>query len=350
MIYKNHRDNANIASIPESRREVRPYLSQMQGIRNMAHRLDSAGGFNQQKRMIADKLGSLKKALKYSYQAAWVERVTPSNDFLEEHPVKALINPNKLKPDYDDKIISVEFEHEYQCGDVFEWKNTDTYWLIYLQDLTELAYFRAEIRKCSYQIEWKDEDTGEICSTYAAVRGPVETKINYIQKHSISVDEPNYSLNLMLPKTEESLKKFKRYSKFYLKDDTSICWRIEAVDSISMPGIIEINAVEYYANKDTDDIENGIVDGLIAEPINPNPTEVETTIEGETFIKPKITYVYKFNGSLQTDWVFDASLPIKYEIDEDNHEISIKWLSSYSGQFDLSYGDYTKTIVVESLF
>ena len=350
MIYKNRRDQMNMGSLPEHPAEFRPYMSQMQGIRNMAHRLDAAGGFNQQKRMIADKLGSLRKALKYSYQAAWVKRVAPSNDFLEIHPVRALINPNKLKQDYDDKIISVEFDHDFKAGDVFEWRNTDTFWLIYLQDLTELAYFRGEIRKCSYQIEWKDEDTGEICSTYAAIRGPVETKIDYIQKHQISVDEPNYSLNILLPKTEEGLKKFKRYSKFYLKEDTSICWRIEAVDTISMPGIIEINAVEYYANKDTDDIDNGIVDGLVIEPINPNTEEVEGTIEGETFIKPKITYTYKFNGTLQTNWIIDTSLPIKYEVNMEENEISLKWLSSYSGQFDLSYGDYTKTIVVESLF
>jgi hypothetical protein len=27
-----------------------------------------------------------------------------------------------------------------------------------LQDLTELAYFRGDIRKCSYEIKWEDED------------------------------------------------------------------------------------------------------------------------------------------------------------------------------------------------
>jgi hypothetical protein len=97
-------------------------------------------------------------------------------------PVRALINPNKLKQDYDDKIISIGFEHKFQCGDVFEWCNTKSYWIIYLQDLTELAYFKGDIRRCRYEIEWKDE-TGKRCRTYAAIRGPVETKIDYIQKH-----------------------------------------------------------------------------------------------------------------------------------------------------------------------
>jgi hypothetical protein len=82
------------------------------------------------------------------------------------------------------------------------------------------------------------------------------------------MDNPNYSLHILMPKNEDTLKYFKRYSKFYLQNiDTTepVCWRVEAVDSISMPGILEINAIEYYSNDWADDVENGIVDGLIAE-------------------------------------------------------------------------------------
>jgi hypothetical protein len=50
-----------------------------------------------------------------------------------------------------------------------------------------------------------------------AVRGPVETKINFIQKNGISLDVPNHTLNILMPKNEHTLKYFKRYSKFYLK-------------------------------------------------------------------------------------------------------------------------------------
>jgi hypothetical protein len=50
----------------------------------------------------------------------------------EAPPVRALINPDKLKDDYDEKIVSVGFEHGFQVGDVFEWCNTKSYWLIYL--------------------------------------------------------------------------------------------------------------------------------------------------------------------------------------------------------------------------
>jgi hypothetical protein len=51
---------------------------------------------------------------------------------IEHPPVKGLINPNKLKQDYDDKILSIGFEHDFHVGDIFKWCNTNTYWIIYL--------------------------------------------------------------------------------------------------------------------------------------------------------------------------------------------------------------------------
>ena len=341
----------------------------VQGANEMAQRLKSNGGFSQQNRMIQDKRRSLHKAMLYSYQGALVKKqlydFEPLMDGVKEAPpVRALINPNKLKQDYDDKIISIDFEHDFRTGDVFEWCNTGTYWLIYLQDLTELAYFRGDIRKCSYEIEWDDENGRQ--RTFLALRGPVETKIDYIQKHGISVDNPNYSLNILMPKNTATLKRFKRYSKFYLQNlvegEDNICWRVEAVDSYSTPGILEITAVEYYANEHEDDLETGKVGALITKPIDPNVgTSSEYVILGETFIKPKKEYVYYIEGALYGQWYFsDKKLPIikeEFEDEQGRTAIKIKWNSTYSGQFDLWYGDesgplfdYKKTIVVESLF
>ena len=296
--------------------------------------------------MIADKKRSLHRALYYSYQGANVRKHTLNN---EADVIRALINPNKLKQDYDDKIISIFYDHEYSPGDIFEWVGTDTYWLIYLQDLTEIAYFRGDIRKCSHEISWTDEDG--IHKTYAAIRGPVETKINFIQKHGISVDTPNHSLNILLPKTESALKYFKRYAKFYVNDDKehNICWRVEGIDWLSMPGIIEINAVEYYRNETEDDIEEGIVGGLITEPINPNSQNIENIIVGETFIKPKKLYEFTYNGNAKGEWSIKDKVSV--ELIPDGKKVKLRWLDTYSGQFDLYYaGIFKKTIVVQSLF
>lgn len=312
----------------------------------MKRRLEVAGGTTQQERMIFDKRRSLDRALIYSYQGANIRILGKSDDI----HIRGLINPDKLKQDYDDKILSIPFETGIEAGDIFEWVGTHTYWLVYLQDLDELAYFRSEIRRCRYEIEFKDEND-QIHSTWAAIRGPVETKIDYIQKHQISIDRPNYSLHILMPSTDDNISYFKRYNRFYIKD-SDICWRVEASDYISTPGVLEINAVEYYANKDTD--SEGIAGNLIInKPENPNTSLIDTiVISGPTFIKPKTEYTFTATCQDIYEWSVDTRYPVRMVVDStDPHKVSIQWLRALSGQFDLHYGHkYTKTIVVESLF
>lgn len=332
--------------------------SNIEDLNRLGTRLTYEGGFPQQNRMIKDKKNSMLKALKYSYQGAWVRK----HHSLEEEvmdgerglpPTRALINSNKLKYDYDEKIISVPFEEDFAVGDVFEWVNTNSYWLIYLQDLTELAYFRGEIRRCSYEIKWEDE--GKKYSTYAAIRGPVETKIVSEIVHRTVQDVPNNSLSILLPKNKDTLKMFQRYSKFYLSNADEyakkICWRVEVIDSITSPGIIKVTAVEYYANKDEDDIEEGIVGAKIEPLANPNDKKVEDKIVGDTFIKPKWEYEYTYTGKLKPQWKVDSKYPVELIVDKNNNKrVTVKWTVGYSGQFELSCGNITKTIIVESLF
>lgn len=339
------------------------HRSQLDGVHNMNLRLQQSGGFAQQDRMIRDKRRALNKSLKYSYQAALVKKYIPDDAEVmdgerESPPVRALINPNKLKLDYDDKIISIGFEHGFKSGDVFEWCNTHTYWLIKTQELTELAYFRADIRRCTQRIKFLDENKIEH-TVFAAVRGPVETRIDFIQKHGIYVDVPNHSLNILMPKNSHTLNYFQRYGKFYLIDadspDNKTCWRIEATDSISTPGVLEVTAVEYFANEQEDNIEKGLVGALISEPIDPTPVSKEDIIFiiGDTFIKPKMEYIYTLGRKYNLPWKVEKGIPVKLEPFEDENNftcVKVKWLSTYSGQFDLTIGDYQKTIVVESLF
>ena len=307
----------------------------------MQARLRARGGVTQQDRMIKDKRETLDRVVWYSYQGADVRKLD------SETVERALINPNTVKQDYDDKTISIGYEYEYKPGTIFDWVRTGTKWLIYLQDLTELAYFKGDIRKCSYQISWKDE-SGNKHSTYAAVTGPSEKKIDTTIKEGVSLDTPNHSLTIMLPATVEVLTYFKRYSKFYIQPlkegDSPICWRVEATDTISMPGILEITAYEYYINEQTDNVEEGMVDAWGEE----IPKPQDTTIEGDIFIKPKKPYTYKYTGEENAEWIFDSRLPIETHIND--KEITIKWTTTYTGQFVLQYGTQEKTIVVESLF
>jgi hypothetical protein len=61
--------------------------------------------------------------------------------------------------------------------------------------------------------------------------------------------------------------------------------------------------------------------------------------------------IYTYSGDNNSSWSFTDKAPVKISINNENpKEIKLKWDSPYSGQFELSYGDCTKTIVVESLF
>lgn len=332
----------------------------MNNLELMRNRLEWQGGIHQEDRMIKDKQRTLMRALKYSYQACTIQKVQPYNEVLpydwasEETPQselpqypfdRALINPDKVKQDYDDKILSIDYSAGYEPGDVFEWKKTGTYWLIYLQEITEDAYFRGEIRRCRYRIKFKDKD-GNWVSTWAAIRGPVETQINSIQKNQQRIDEPNLSLNILMPCNEITLSAFDRYSKFLFAGKA---WRVEAPDSISMKNIIEVNAEEYYINQQNDDEVNEIAGGLVIEPIDPTP---ESEIIGETFIKPKISERYTVEDS-NGKWTVLEKVPVII-CPIDDKTVTVTWNKIVSGQFTLQWTDGNKSlekvIVVESLY
>ena len=328
----------------------------MSNFEMMRKRLELQGGIAQEDRMIKDKWRTLLRTLKYSYQACDIALAQAQQEILDEglepeYPiVRALINPDKNKQDYDDKILSVDYIHQFKPGDVFEWKNTGTHWIIYLQQLTEDAYFRGEIRRCRYKIKFKDED-GNVCYTYAAIRGPVETQIESIQKNQERIDKPNLSLNILLPRNEVTVKAFDRYKEFILDGR---CWKVKAVDPISMTvdrqGVLEVNAQEDYINEVTDDEINEIKDGLVVEPDEPTPN---SEINGETFIKPAIPEIYSVDMDGGTWCIRENNVPVDIE-PIDNKSVQVTWKKMTSGQFTLVWNNgsdtYEKVIVVESLF
>ena len=76
-----------------------------------------------------------------------------------------------------------------------------------------------------------------------------------------------------------------------------------------MPGVLQINAVEYYANETEDDMDNGIVKGLVVKPLDPaTPADL---IVGETFIKPKVSMTYSYEGTDMANWHIDKKYPVE---------------------------------------
>ena len=313
----------------------------MNNLEMMRKRLQYQGG-NQEERMIKDKYNTFQKALLYSYQAAKVCKLG------EEEIRKALINPDRIKQDYDDKILSIDYAYGYKPGDIFLWGGTNTYWLVYLRELTEDAYFRAEIRRCKYQIQWINEEK-ELVNTWCYIRGPVETKINYVQKNGISLDTPNWTLELYMPANEENIAKFKdRYATFMFDGKS---WEVQVSDSVSMEGVLQVIALEHYVNETLDNVEEGIEDYFEVIPVLPE-TGTEYMILGNTFIKPLFSeeYVAEKPGG---EWsILEPNRPIT--IDRNGEKLKLTWTAMTSGQFTLQYtidGEtYQKVIAVESLF
>ena len=234
-------------------------------------RLQYQGG-NQEQRFIKDKLRGLKKALLYSYQAATAV-LSDGKEF------RCLINPDKNKPAYDNKILSIpykdiclnmpqvgkttqgEIEIKIKPGDIFKWKQTDSHWLVYLQALEQDAYFRSQIRRCDQQIRIGDN------LYWVYIRGPVETSIEWNQKKGILWNTLNYSLVMYITADDITNSYFERFKTVKILDsryNKEKTWQVVGVDPYYGDGILQVFLDEFF--------ENSIADAVAEK----NKTETET--------------------------------------------------------------------------
>lgn len=306
-------------------------------------RASAANNDRQHNRMVMDKLRALHRALLYSYQAAWVHR-----DNYENEPwQRALINPDKVKFDYDEKIISIDFETGYHAGDTFEWgQDTGSHWIILKTENTEVAYLRANCRRCNY-LTAKDPETHEEFSQWVAVRGPVETKINTIQKAGLVADVPNLTLDIYMPDNERNRRTFERYKRFKFNERY---WKVSAPDFISTPGIIEIQALEDYECEEDEMFIIG------EEPKEELPDDVNEIL-GPSSIKPTEPHYYHLKFSEPGgEWQITLPASKNKEVDDVldykvvGNRLKVTWTMMRSGSFILHYREYEKTVNVESLF
>lgn len=204
----------------------------MSGLDNMKRRMEYDGGKTSDERNVKGKLLSFRSALDNSYQA---ENIT-----FQENRYRCLINPDKLKEDYDQKEISIDYSAGMKSGSVFYWDRTKTHWICYLQRYEEEAYFRAQIRKCDYSIDINGKPY------WVYMRGPVETALIWRQKHQIEFNELNYSLIFYITKNDETMAFFHRLNTIKFDGHT---WRVAAVDRYSQEGLIEVYLDEYFDNE-----------------------------------------------------------------------------------------------------
>lgn len=320
----------------------------MSGLENLKQRLNYRGG-NAEGRFQEDKLKTLKKALLYSYQAA-TAILSDGREF------RCLINTDKTKADYDVKILSIPYEDiclgrivekindngeiekieikkepnkektskgiekiGIKPGDVFEWKETQTYWLVYLEKLEEDSYFRGEIYKCEEEIEINNK------KYHIYIRGPVETTIQWNLKKGSIWNDINYSLIVYITKDDNTLSYFHRFSKVKIGGKA---WEVKTVDPYSADGIIEICLGEWFENDMQENIkkeENKIYKN------NNNPY-----IEGSNVVSPFDLCEYSIKNLNGGEWRVSNCNKAKI-LKSDENNVLIEIITGKSGKFDLIY-------------
>lgn len=302
----------------------------MTALENMKTRLNYAGGTAQIARMNADKLKSLKKAMTASYQAA-------TAILADGRQFKCLINPDKIKNTYDNKILSIPFEDiclnapkkgktsegivpiNLKAGDVFTWKENGSQWLVYLQRLEETAYFRSEIRKCNKTMEINGK------KYYVYVRGPEQLAIEWQKGNLEMFNKENYTLLMYITKNEETLDYFHRFTRIEID---GLPWEVQAVDTIATEGIIEVSLKETYRNSIEKEVEKD------KEEVQSEKKDIY--IEGPSIVYPYEEYEYKIIGIEGGIWEISAN---KAKIIGENNQTTIKIeiTSGRSGNFILKY-------------
>ena len=286
-------------------------------IKTLAARIEYLGG-NQLKRINKQKLKSLQWALKNSYNTRMIK--TPLHSAWP-----CLINTSNLKPDYDKKYLSVEFESGLSAGDTFECLDDGTHWMVYLPIITETAYLRSEIIRCRYTLEVNGKEY------WIYFQGPTETDLRWFQKNQINVNELNLSGTIYIKEDENTKKYFKRFTRVKLDGHE---WEVQVTDSITVPGIIELEVQEYYDNtiEELPKIhKNPEID------IDPSPV-----IIGDTLVKPDTVVGYMIDPkfySPENKWEIIDNPRVRIEnIKEDGRICEVKIFAGTVKPFTLKYG------------
>ena len=295
---------------------------------------------------------------------------------------RCLINHDKLKVDYEDKIISIPFEEnsveidpvldnddwlqtEFHNGTVFKWVHgnkeewtPDTYWIVYMQYSEETAYFRAEIRKADQEIEIIviDDDGNAQTKVYRGwMTGPNETTTLWNVKHGIVWNDLNYTKQLYITKDEDTAVFFERFDRVIINGQP---WEIQAYNenygtNSSNPntGIIRVALKETYTK--TDEILKGRQQAQAE-----RAEASEAAIIGPSEVAPYDLGIYTIENASEGQWEVAASANstktidelVKYNIDDDNKlHIEVVIGKSYKTGFDIKYGDLIKHVVIKSL-
>lgn len=319
----------------------------MSGIENLKTRVKYYG-VTVEDRFNTDKLRTLKKALFNSYQAETIV-LADGREF------KCLINRNKLEKDYDDRYISIPFEDiclnaerlgktsegqqkiGLKPGDVFKWKENDSYWITYLPKLEESAYYRATIRRCMYEVTIND-------TQYKIYfRGPTMVQAEWHKTEHSQWNGINYDAMLTIIKNDETLKFFDRFVKVKIGGKN---WKVVATDKFSTEGIIDVYLAEDFTNTIKEENPPPIIEPIV-------PDETKPYIDGANQVYPYDikTYLLANANDLENgQWEISNNKKAKI-IAQSTEQLKLEIIGN-KGEFDIIYkvdGQESLTLTVKIL-
>ena len=340
-------------------------------------------------RLREDKLRSLKRALYNSYQSAVI--VFDKDD--RQYHFRCLINHDKLKVDYEDKILSipfrqipVEFEntdlsisekivdtgtpgifldeegnpvineegemttlYRVKAGDTFKWISgnqgymPDSYWIIFLQYSEETAYFRGEIRKADDEIEvipiGEDGSEGDPQIYHGWTTGPNEDQAIWNVKKGVIWNDLYYHKILYITKDEKTEAFFKRFDRVVINGQT---WEVQGYNDNygttsknSTGGMIRVALKETYTST------NQIIENTKKEDLK-RQFEIIGPITLQSY---DVVKYYVPNGS--ASWSISAAAPVSI-LSQSENEIKIKVKEvKQKTNFVLSYGEKALQITIK---
>ena len=340
-------------------------------------------------RLREDKLRSLKSALYNSYQSAIIK--FDKDD--REYSFRCLINHDKLKVDYEDKVLSipfreipVELESEYDMpleekmvdtgtngmfldeagnpvldekgqiitqyrvkpGDTFKWLSgnegymPDSYWIIYLQYSEETAYFRGQIRKADDEIQIipidEDGNEGEPVLYRGWTTGPNEDQAIWNVKKGVVWNDMYYSKILYITKDETTQAYFKRFDRIIINGQT---WEVQGYNDNygtssknSTGGIIRVALKETYTS--TSEVIRNAKQEYAGAPYEIfGPTSVQSY--------DVVTY-YVPDGN--ASWILPTTAPFRV-LSESEEEIKLQVLQvGAKSTVELGYGSATMNVTI----
>lgn len=275
-------------------------------------------GEDQITRMNRQKLKSLQIAMKNSYNRRMIK--------VGNSAWPCLINTETggLKADYDKKTISVEFASGLTAGDTFEMLDDGSHWMVYLPVITETAYLRSTIIRCRYTLEIN----GKLYWIYA--QGPTETTLSWVFKNNINANELNLSGTIYIKNDENTKQFFKRFTRIKLDGHT---WEVQVTDSLTVPGIIELEIQEYYDNS----IEE------LPEIKRSDDNQTFNVISGQTMVKQDCVIGYAINDLAYDEkaiWHIENNPRVKIEeVLDDGRICKVRVYPGAIRTFDLYYGN-----------